>query len=81
MKPVGAEVGLTYDTDGTLQAGHFLRTTTGRAYIVTSAREVGTAPWPWSRPWKVRAVVIRRSEVPADAVIHPVRWYPRGRHR
>jgi hypothetical protein len=79
MRPVGAELGLVCDSDDVLAAGHFLRTPTGRAYVITDAREAGEPRAPYRLRWRLRAVVVRRADVPDDAVVHEFRWWRRGR--
>ena len=81
MRPPGAEVGIYYDTDGEVAVGDWLRTGTGRSYFVTASRESGTARPPWSRRFRLRAVVVPPEEVPPDGIIHPVRWHSRERSR
>jgi len=64
---------LYYDGARDLQAGDFLRTPAGSAYLVQSIRQnsrreyrkhLGCLRWP-------------AAEIPAKARVHPLFWYPR----
>lgn len=77
MKPPGAECGLTYWTDATVDVGDVIESAaTGRRYLVTSAhRTRGTDPH-----WALRCVVMHPDDAtPADATVHPLHWFPRSK--
>lgn len=74
--PVGAVVRIFYDGRA-LAPGDALRTPTGRTYVVASVRvqERGR------HVGRQHLACLVAREPPADAVVHPLRWYPRGRRR
>lgn len=79
MRParVGAEVGLTFDTVRQVVEGDVIRTASGRSYLVSGVRRQNTGRYVGR--WHLRCVVIRPEDVPDDAVVHGLNWYPRER--
>lgn len=73
--PIGAEVGLHYDSSCTVAKSDVIRTGTGRCYLITAVRrqEQGIH----AGRWHLRAVVIDPDNVPNDAIVHPLWWYRR----
>lgn len=80
-RPVGTEVGLTYDctSDLTVEVGDVIRSvSTGRSYRVTVSRRVRRDNRKRSGRYHLRAVVIDPGTVDEDDVVHPLVWYGRG---
>lgn len=66
---------LFYDSGALLEAGHYLRTSAGSAYLVQTVRinrrrtyrkHLDCVRWPLA-------------DIPAGAVVHPLIWYSRNR--
>jgi hypothetical protein len=75
--PVGTEVTIApYDTDDPVEDGEYLVTTTGRSYLVLDARPAQRGAHA-GRRWRLTCLVVDPEHVPADAVTHPLIWYPR----
>ncbi len=72
--PVGAVVGLSYDSDEEVAPGDYLVTGRGRCYRVLAARTQGTHN---PTRWKISAMV--DSSAPASARKHPLVFYRRNR--
>lgn len=74
---IGAEVTIApYDTDDPVQDGEYVVTTTGRSYRVLEARCAQRGAHA-GRRWHLTCVVVDPDDVPADAVVHSLSWYPR----
>lgn len=73
----GTEVTIApYDTDEPVEEGEYLVTTTGRAYLILDAQCAQRGAHA-GRRWRIRCLVVPPDDVPADAVTHPLTWYPR----
>lgn len=68
---------LYYDSPRPLEVGDFLKTPAGSAYQVQTIRQdrkralrrhLGCMRWP-------------PAEIPPDATVHPLHWYPRKKKR
>lgn len=68
---------LYYDGGSRIEVGHYLRTPAGSAYLIQSVRQnrmreyrrhLGCVRWPVN-------------EIPAEATVHTLRWYPRKKKR
>lgn len=79
-KRLGEEVNLVpYDTQRVVMAGDYVVTARGTsAYLVVRARRVRSRH---PDRWALRCVRIDPAEVPGDARVHPLHWYPRHRRR
>lgn len=79
--PPGTEIGLTYDWSGAGPppgVGDWLRTRTGRLYMITSARRVRSSVSPCRLAF--RAVILE--ELPDEGcTIYPLVWNKRDRAR
>lgn len=70
----GTPCGLSYDHPGVVAPGDVVRSEAGACWLVLGARRVqGRYPDRWS----LDCVRLDPAEVPADAVVHPLYWYPR----
>lgn len=79
MKPIGAEVGLVYQTAAEVEPGHaVVAARTGRTYLVLAARRTSSRR-PGPSVWALRCLVT--GDAPPDAVRHPLHWWPRPRRR
>jgi hypothetical protein len=60
-----------------LDAGHYLRTPAGSAYLVQGIRQNGR------RPFRRHLQCVRwpLAEIPEGATVHEMRWYKRERRR
>lgn len=75
---VGAEVTIApYDTEDPVEHGEYLVTTTGRSYLVLEAQCAQRGAHA-GRRWRLQCLVVEPDDVPADAVVHDLAWYPRG---
>lgn len=77
-RPLGTLCDLSpYDApDRDVRPGDCVRTRAGSAYLVLRARRVRSkVPGRWA----LTCLRIGVDEIPADAVVHPLEWYPRGR--
>lgn len=78
MRKPGEHARLYYDGFQTVEEGDYIRTPTGRTYLVTFAR-VQTAGKHAGRQHLV-TIVMDPDHVPEpDAKIHPLHWYTRGK--
>lgn len=82
--PYGEEIGLTYDWDGpnddhkhSPKPGCFLKTSSGRHYLVLTSRRVNSKVH--QRRYKIQGLVIRPEEVKAADCVHELRWYSRDK--
>jgi hypothetical protein len=68
---------LYYDGARDLQAGDYLRTPAGSAYLVQSIRQNGR------RPHRKHLGCLRwpAAEIPTGSRVHPLYWYPRKARR
>jgi hypothetical protein len=76
--PAGAVVRIFYDGPE-LVAGHFLRTATGRTYLVVSVRVQRRGRHTGRQ--HLACLVTERGPTVRDHVegrVHPLHWYPRG---
>lgn len=73
---IGTECRITpYDTAATVEPGDFVVTAAGTsAYLVLTARKMRSRH---PDRWALRCLRWDPAEVPADATIHPLHWYPR----
>lgn len=71
--PVGAVVGIYYDSPREVRVDDAITTKTGRVYIVVSVRR--QARGIHTGRWHLRCLVAR--EVPEGARVLPLRWYRR----
>ena len=77
MKPIGAAVKLTYQTDEDVEPGEaIVAVRTGRTYLVTTARRMRSSR-PGPPCWSVGCIVAEA--VPAGVKAHRLFWWPRGR--
>lgn len=78
MKQPGEPAHLTYWTRRTVDDGDVIETTTGRRYLVTSARRTeGRDPH-----WVLETIVMHVDDVnPDGATVHELYWTPRIRRR
>lgn len=76
MKRPGEHARLYYDSDTPVAEGDYVRTSTGRLYLVTFAR-VQTAGKYAGRQHLVTIIMDPDHEPEPDAVVHPLYWYPR----
>jgi hypothetical protein len=75
---IGEIVSLYYDSPRIIQPGEYLQTGTGRSYLLMTIRR--QAKGQHIGRWIIKeAMVVDRNEIPPGAVIHPIRWYRRGR--
>lgn len=74
--PIGAQVGIYYDGFADVEIGDIIRTPTGRCYLVDTNR-IQQRGMHIGRQ-HLRCTVIAETDVPADAEVHPIHWYPRG---
>lgn len=58
-----------------LQPGEYLRTPSGSAYLVTEIRQSRTR----ATRRNLRCLRWPLGEIPADATVHELHWYPRRR--
>jgi hypothetical protein len=72
--PPGSLVSIYYDARVDVQSGDAIVTTTGRTYLVASARRQQRGKHRGR--WHLRCVVAD-GPPPADVLVHPLRWYPR----
>lgn len=88
MKLPGESATLTYDTTAVVEEGDYVRTGTGRTYLVTSARVVrrrGGPAWSYEpagvvqiHRWALETVVMPDGHaVEDDATVHTLAWYRR----
>lgn len=76
--PAGATVGLYYDSPRAVESGDFLRTPTGRTYLIESVRIQGRGLHVGRQ--HLRATVMEAGHVPEpDARVLPIYWYGRSR--
>lgn len=66
-----------YDGAGVLEVGHYLKTPGGSGYLVQEIRQDG------KRQYRKHLMCLRwpLGEIPADATVHPLIWYPRKKKR
>lgn len=74
--PIGADVGLYYDARTDVAPGDFIRTGSGRTYLIRAARRQERGRHVGR--WHVRAVVVEESTPEPGDVVHHLRWYRRG---
>lgn len=82
MKPAGARALLTYDPhpQQVVEVGDYIRTRTGRTYLIDKARKVTSARYP-GRLLLTTTVMPADHEVEPDAVVHSLHWYSRNPNR
>lgn len=74
---IGTEVTIApYDSDDPVHDGEYVVTTTGRSYLVLDAQCARRGAHT-GRRWRLTCLVVDPDHVPADAVVHPLTWYPR----
>lgn len=74
--PAGAEVGLFYDGRDPVAEGDYLRTGTGRTYLIVGNRIQARGKHTGRQ--HLRAVVMADDHAPElDAVVHTIAWYRR----
>lgn len=68
---------LFYDGARELRIGDYLKTPAGSAYLVQKIRQNR------NRPYRRHLECVRwpAAEIPGDARVHPLHWYPRTRKR
>lgn len=76
MRAVGEQARLYYDSPTPVEEGDFIQTPTGRTYLVTFVR-IQTKGKHAGRQHLVTVVWDSEDPLPADAVVHPIRWYSR----
>lgn len=69
------ECRIYYDGCAKVGVGDYLRTPAGSGYFVTATRQ------DRRRPYRVHLTCLRWpvGEIPADATVYPLHWYPRKR--
>lgn len=79
--PLGAEVGLYWDSSARIRPGDYLRSVaTGRTYLIRDARTVTRGPNAGIRQ-RLRAVVVPEDHPGPEDHVFPIAWYPRRRRR
>jgi hypothetical protein len=73
--PVGALVGLYYDSPRLIEVGDYLRTPKRRCYLIDSLRR--QLKGKHAGRWHIKAIVVAEADIPADALVHPLMWYRR----
>lgn len=73
--PIGANVSLYYDARRDVREGDFIRTTSGRTYLVTGARRQERGVHIGR--WHLRCDVVPQDMPTAEDVVHPLTWYRR----
>lgn len=76
MKPVGAVVKITYDSERWLSLDHVLETPSGRAYRILELRRQMMGKHAGRH---LQCIVI--DEISDDAIVHPIHWYKRDKTR
>jgi len=77
--PLGAEVGLFYDSSARVLVGEYLRSvSTGRTYLITAARPVLRGPNAGTRQM-LRCVVVPQDHPEPGDTVRPIAWYGRNR--
>lgn len=76
-KPAYTECKLYYDGVAAIDVGHFLKTPAGSAYYITHMHQNR------NRPFRRHLKCLRWpvNEIPEDAAVHPLYWYPRKKKR
>ena len=75
--PSGAIVSIYYDSPVSVEFGHYIRTSTGRTYLVVEVRQQKKGIH--RRRKHIKALVMEEGfEIPKNSVVHPLYWYPRG---
>lgn len=77
MKAPGEPAALTYDSARPVEPGDYIRTPTGRTYLVTSVR-VQARGRHAGRQHLATVVMAPDHVVEPDATVHPLHWYRRG---
>lgn len=77
MRPVGAVVRITYDSECSISLDHVLKTPSGRAYRILELRRQMRGKH--AGRYHLRCIVI--DEIPDDAIVHPICWYSRDKTR
>ncbi len=73
----GTETAFTYDDPIVPpEAGDFLRSVGGSVYLILGARRMASKH---PNRWWLRLARIDPAEVPHDAMVHLLVWYPRNR--
>lgn len=78
VKPEGSNVTLFYDTNKFVSPGHYIRTSTGRTYVVRSMKRVKDGPN--GRRLSLSCIVVspNEPETHPSPVIHNLWWYRRA---
>lgn len=73
--PVGTNVGLYYDGLAEVEVGEYIRTKTGRSYLIDSVRiqQRGTHVGRQH----LRCIVVAAEDIAPDATVHRMWWYRR----
>lgn len=68
---------LFYDGGFAIAVGDYLRTPGGSAYLVQAVRQNR------NRPYRRHLQCLRWpvDDIPSDAIVHPLHWYPRRKRR
>lgn len=75
----GTETAFTYDDPRQPpEPGDFVVSSGGSAYLVLAARRMRSK---YPARWWIRVARVDPAEVPDDAVVHRLFWYPRNRRR
>lgn len=76
-KPAYTECRIYYDGTAAIEIGHYLRTPGGSGYRIQNIRQ------DRKRACRRHLTCLRWpvDEIPADAVVHPLHWYPRTKKR
>ncbi len=75
----GTETAFTYDDPSEPpEDGDFLVSSGGSAYLILAARRMVSR---YRNRWWLRVARFDPTEVPEDAMVHRLVWYPRGRKR
>lgn len=78
MKAPGESAAITYDGWQSVEQGDYLRTQTGRTYLVQDVR-VQTRGKHTGRQHLSCVVMAPDHQPEPDATVHPLYWYPRTR--
>jgi hypothetical protein len=76
-RPAYTECKIYYDGAQPIEIGHFLKTPAGSAYRIQNMRQ------DRRREYRRHLTCLRWpvTEIPADATVHPLHWYPRKKKR
>lgn len=74
--PLGAEVGIAYDTDTPVCVGDFLVTSTGRTYLITKVR-LQQRGQKAGITHHLRCMVVQQSDIEPGDTVYGIQWHGR----